>query len=784
MAPDGGPTERDLAGYLSALRRRWRWLCVPLVAVPLLAFFYTVSQPAVYESDARVLLDTSAAQEAVAGRLNLQTDVADRDLVNEANVADSDAVRALVRERLSIPAGELLPEGRITADLESDVLIFRFEGPTRERAAAIANTWADSYVDFKRESARASIDEVIAKLEDELAVLREQRAELRDGLEDLEDRLIVERDPEARTLLQLRVDREASAISGDVALVDAQITTAVDDIGQLQLSRELAGSASVVQEAELPLESSNGQVSRNLAIGLVLGAILGFGLALVVDSLDNSVRTSADLERLGLGITPIGRIPAVPRSLVRRELGTIAHTRPGSKYADGYHKVRTALQFLALERKASTILITSPADGDGKSTVVSNLALAYANADSSVVLIDADLRRPRVHQILATQPAPGLADLGPGRSSLENFMVGVPQLTPHLRVVPAGAQPPANPAAFLGSPLVASAIRDLGRRADVVLIDAPPVLPVADALSLAPLVDGVIVVVNAGSTDESDLVEAIGNLRRAGGNVLGTILNGVRVNASSRYHRNTRRATPLPDGSPSNAHPTLAPDAAVSVDATSAAAAKPATTEEEQSEDPAALTTTVKVSPDFVKRASAAYQERAGNGADDRSTNGTAGTGGNGSSQNGKHGATGPAPQAGPPPSPTSAPTATSTPASTVGSPPRSPKLAPPPTTASRTPAPIGPSTTSPSTSGPSTTGPSTTSPGAAPPSPGQPSPPPTAPDGSPSGTEGRDATTQLSTSDAAGRSRSSNAANTADGAQGKDEELLHLLDELFDEEV
>ncbi|MGI9615419.1 MAG: polysaccharide biosynthesis tyrosine autokinase [Acidimicrobiales bacterium] len=597
MAANGGTKGQDLAGYLSILRHRWRWLAVPIILMPLLAIYYTTRQAPVYQSEARVLLDTSAAQDAVASRLNLPTAVEDRDLVNEANVADSDAVRGLVRQGLDIPGGEPLPKGQITADLESDVISFRFSGGSPQEAALIANTWADAYVDFKRESAQSSIDDVLVTLDAELEQLREQRSALRADLEQLENRLVAERDPEARDVLQLRVARETSAISGDLALIDAQIATAVNDIGQLRLSRELAGSATVVQEAALPREQANGQVSRNVAIGLVLGALLGLTLALIADTLDKSIRTTGDLERIGLGVKSLGRIPAVPRGLVRGELGTIAHTRPSSKYADGYHKVRTALDFLTLDQDVTSILITSPAEGDGKSTLASNLALAYANAENNVVLIDADLRHPKLPEILSTQPSPGLADLSPERSSLAQVAVGVPHLTPRLWVVPAGDRPPNNLAAFLTSTLVSSAIKSIGDRADIVLIDAPPVLPVADALSLAPIVDGVILLVTVGSTTEAEVAEAMANLRGAGANVLGVVLNRAKVAASSRYHRNERVGSPMigsqVDDPPPPSTESAAPAAAATTDTKSA--------EANGTDDPDDVTATIDASEDLVK---------------------------------------------------------------------------------------------------------------------------------------------------------------------------------------
>lgn len=527
--------EFGLGDYLALVRARWAWLAFPIVLFPLLAALYSSAQPLTYSARARVLLTTSAAQEAVASRININTELFDRDLVNEINIANSDVVVELVRQKLELPDDDTLSDGLVTASAEADVLNFDFEGTTPEEAALFANTWAEAYVEQKQADAQASIDRAVVQFDERLGALRVERAEVRAELERLEDRLVQASDESARQSLQLRVDREASAISGDLGLIDGQIAANIDGITQLQLSSELSGSAELVSAAVPPVDSDNAPLSRNIVVAVFIGGLVGLGLALLVDSLDRSISGSEDLQRMGL--TVLGQVPIAPRRMTEQTLSTIAHTQPGTPIADGYQKVRTALQFTTLEADIKTILVTSPKHGDGKTTTAVNLALAYANVENRVVLADVDFRRPHIHTVFNTNLIPGISDALLGFATLNQLAVSHPELSTTLLAAPAGTQPP-NPAAFLSSSLVADLLDELRTQADLTILDAPPVLPVADALSVASHADGVILVVRAGETKRDDLESAVESITRSGGRLLGVVLNRVKgKNSSYAYPR-------------------------------------------------------------------------------------------------------------------------------------------------------------------------------------------------------------------------------------------------------
>lgn len=510
-----------MSDYLAVLRRRWPWVLGAAMLGAVLALLYSTSRPVEYEATARVLLDTTAAQDAVASRLDLDTDVADRDLGNEVNLARSDTIFREVTARINADL-DAIDDSNITAEPESDILIFQFRQPTSQQAALLTNTWAEVYVEHKRDVAQASIDGVVEQLEIELADLRTERGLIRQQLERLEDELVRTSEPEERDSLELRIAREESAIDAELNLVDSQITTTVESLTQMRLSRELAGAAQIVQVAAEPQEPVNAPVWRDILIGGLLGLLLGAGLALLRDGVDQSIRSSEDVRRIGA--SALGDVPKAPNKLARVGMATISHTMPGSIYADSYQKVRSAVEYLSADRDIKTILITSPHEGDGKTTLAVNLATAFANTGTRVVLIDLDLRRPSIHHHFSAEMIPGFSDALQDNIPLDKLSVSTPSLASTLRILPAGTCP-SDPAAFLASPKLSSVINQLRVSADVVLLDAPPVLPVADALSVASVVDGVILVVSAGQTKESDLVESIQAVRRAGGNTLGVVVN-------------------------------------------------------------------------------------------------------------------------------------------------------------------------------------------------------------------------------------------------------------------
>ncbi|MCT2008031.1 polysaccharide biosynthesis tyrosine autokinase [Micrococcus lylae] len=263
----------------------------------------------------------------------------------------------------------------------------------------------------------------------------------------------------------------------------------------------------------------------NIALGLMAGIVLGLGQALVRRLLDSRIRTRDDLE-------DITDAPVLA-SVVHHKGSTKAANARGMAWASGesYRKLRTAVGFVALggERRSS-IVVTSSVQGEGKTETSTNLAKVLAEAGARVLLVDADLRRPRVGARLGLDDELGLSDVLTGRADLNDVMLSVDDLS----VLTAGTVPP-NPSELLGSEAMAELLALLETHFEYVILDAPPLLPVTDAAILSHQAGGAVVVARSGVARQNQLREALSILEAADASVYGTVLNDVPVSQIDGY---------------------------------------------------------------------------------------------------------------------------------------------------------------------------------------------------------------------------------------------------------
>lgn len=312
-------------------------------------------------------------------------------------------------------------------------------------------------------------------------------------------------------------------------------------------------------ESRPPVEELDGAVvptapvrprkGRLMLIAFVASFGLGALLAMVGDMLDQRIRTPADLGRAvaGTGLPVLGQLPFLPADASigagnvraqRRHRDLHTHMFPRSRMAEHCRGVRTALAFATDNAKTSVFLVSSPGSGEGKSSTACNLAQSFCQAGKRVALIDADMRRPRLHHVFPPDPKhmeQGLDYVLRGETSLEEAARGPFDFGPdRLRVITCNA-PPDAPAELLDSGACRAMIAELRERFDVIIIDSPPVLRVTDPLILAPQVDGVILVARCRSTTRTEMQETIGRLRRGNTNILGVVLNHTDSKAERGY---------------------------------------------------------------------------------------------------------------------------------------------------------------------------------------------------------------------------------------------------------
>ena len=283
-----------------------------------------------------------------------------------------------------------------------------------------------------------------------------------------------------------------------------------------------------IDEALPPAQPVSPRLVVDLLIGLIVGCALGVGLALLQHLVDTRVRNSKDIEELTdapvLGIIPFDRTIAAHRL-------TLRDASSGS-VAEAYRSLRNNLRFLTLDEESPAIVITSSVESEGKSTTAVNLAVAMADTGSSVAIVDADLRRPAVGRYFGMDEGLGLTDVLAGLASLDDALQSWGETG--LRVLPAGQAAP-NPNDLVQSEAMARVIETLRARFDIVLFDAPPLLPVSDAAVLARLTSGAIVVCAARQLRAPQLVGALHGLGAVDARLLGVVVTKVRRSTGDAY---------------------------------------------------------------------------------------------------------------------------------------------------------------------------------------------------------------------------------------------------------
>jgi capsular exopolysaccharide synthesis family protein len=386
---------------------------------------------------------------------------------------------------------------------------------------SLAKSRATSYVDLAK--SRATAQDVIKALG-----LEQQPAGLigRITVTQPMDTVLIKISARAST------PRDAQQLADAwVAALARQVQAVENPTGKAEQSLRIVP----IESAALPTSPVSPNTKGNIALGFVLGLMLGLGYALLRSQLDRRVRESEAIER-DFGVTVAGAIPETT-ALVRKQGGLVPLVVTSSgkvndpvHSAESFLKLRTNLQFMDIDNPPRIIVVTSPLPGDGKSTVAMNLAAALSMSDRRVVLIDGDLRRPVLAESFGLIEGLGLTDVLIGSVQFEEVVQQVGGLS-NLSVLAAGRVPP-NPSEMLGSKAMRRLLERLAEDYTVI-VDAPPLLPVTDAAVLTASADGALVVVSAGQTLDTQLRDALTNLQAVNGHTLGVVLNRISPKSSN-----------------------------------------------------------------------------------------------------------------------------------------------------------------------------------------------------------------------------------------------------------
>ncbi|MBF4565336.1 polysaccharide biosynthesis tyrosine autokinase [Plantibacter sp. VKM Ac-2876] len=300
----------------------------------------------------------------------------------------------------------------------------------------------------------------------------------------------------------------------------------------------------IVEPASPPRSPVAPNVLQNLAVGVLTGLALGVGITLLIEVLDTRLRGRSAIEKL-TDTSILGAFHTEPTDAAQLILGS---TESYSRRAESFRQLRTHLQFVSIDGGLRSVMVTSSVPGEGKSTTAANLALVLAEAGNAVLLVDADLRRPRQHEMFGLEDAVGLTTVLTGRISLGDASQAVDGAG-RLAVLTSGELPP-NPSELLGSAAMERALSEMERAYDVVVIDTPPLINVSDPTALSTLASGVLLVASAdGRLHRDQLRQSLENLSFVQAKLLGVVLNRLEVargeqsSSYAYYHRTapTRR---------------------------------------------------------------------------------------------------------------------------------------------------------------------------------------------------------------------------------------------------
>jgi polysaccharide biosynthesis transport protein len=375
-----------------------------------------------------------------------------------------------------------------------------------------------------------------------------KRASLQRTVRNIVDAFLLEYRAREEELVDLTselgaIDAKVQEVVTLKALVDdknAEIEHAKDEIALLNKRLEpIVASAwedrdsvRISQQATEPTEPFSPNRSANLTLGAVVGVLGGIALAFVLDYLDDTIRTKDELAKVA-DVPLLGIVPNIEgRSADPSKKDLFAQNQPKSTISEAYRGVRTALTLSAQGPMQKVLLLTSAGPREGKTTTAINLATVLAYSGARTLLIDADLRKPRIHKSFGLPNSRGLTNLIIGQD--DPLEACLPSQVERIDVLPSGPIPP-NPSELLGHPRMREILRRLRERYDHIIVDTPPIGAVTDAAVLATVVDGVILVVHAGKTRRQIVMRGLEQLRYINARIVGVILNNLRVSRVRYY---------------------------------------------------------------------------------------------------------------------------------------------------------------------------------------------------------------------------------------------------------
>jgi capsular exopolysaccharide synthesis family protein len=486
------PVEGNLRTYFQVIGRRFSWLLAVTVLSVAVAVAFIAVQKKQYSATAELLVQPANGSVPISGT---QQTISPTDVLTDLQLITNAPVKGQVTKKLgftpNISAADVgqTDEISLTATARTPVL-----------AARVANTYAQTFVAYQRTNALNSIIAAELQLQGQITALDAQ-------LKPLESEI----SPSAGTTATI------SALAGQEAVLKEQLAQ-LQDAGA-----ETPGGVEAVSPASPPTSPSSPKPLRDGGIALVIGLLLGLGAVFAAEYFDDKVYTKDEAERLSGGVPVLAIVPRVKSWKKPKRPLLITEVDPFSPVTEAYRSLRTSLEFADRDAQLKTILVTSATGMEGKTSTVANLGVIMANAGERVVVVSCDLRRPRLAAFLGKDETTGFTSVLLDQVELKDAIQAAAN-APGLALLGTGPIPP-NPAELLGSDKAAEIFQLLATSFDVVLIDCPPLLPVADPLVLSQYADAVLMVVMVGLTTRAEVERASELLAQVNARPAGIVLN-------------------------------------------------------------------------------------------------------------------------------------------------------------------------------------------------------------------------------------------------------------------
>ncbi len=509
----------EIKAYAAIIFRRLWLIILGVIIAGGTAFFVSQNMTPVYQASSRLLIDEAPsgsssneyAQVLLEERL-AQTYV---EILTTLPVLEE----TINRLNLDMTPGQLSAKINASAPTETQIINIVVSDTDPYRAAEITNTLVEVFIEINRERESLRYAEPISNWQARMADLSDQIATIETEINALSD---AESPEDKARLSQL-----------ETQLREAQIryTEAFNNLNELQVSQAKESSNIIqIEEAVPNLNPVSPRVMTNTLLAAVVGGMAALGLIFLLEYLDDTVKSPDDIAQ-HTGLSTLGTIAEIKGEKPFDRL--ITYHVPRDPISEAFRVLRTNLTFSAVDGGLHSILVTSSAPSEGKSNTAANLAIVMAQTGKKVLIIDADLRRPTQHKIFKLTNNQGLTTAIVDSETPVQYHAQKTEV-PNLTVMSSGPIPP-NPAELLGSQRFLHVLKALQKEVDLIVIDMPPVLSVADAAIVAPHVTGCLLVSMAGSTRLNAMTQAVESLQKANANIFGVILNRIKPGRSGYY---------------------------------------------------------------------------------------------------------------------------------------------------------------------------------------------------------------------------------------------------------